>query len=64
MAEISSRYVCRVLSLTRMPSKLISPESGLYSPASNFRSVDLPDPLPPVMNTNSPESKVKSIGPT
>ncbi len=61
IAAISARYFSRVLSLISIPSNMISPDSGTYRLASNFRKVDLPEPLPPVMNTRSPNRRLSQI---
>ena len=36
------------LILTGLPSKIISPPSGLYIPNKHFMSVDLPAPFSPI----------------
>ena len=45
--------------LTRWPSRLISPESGRYRPASTEQSVDLPAPFSPSRPWTSPARRSK-----
>ena len=42
-----------------MLSMRIEPACGAYMPAINFKTVDLPDPLPPTTHITSPGSSSK-----
>ena len=57
------RYLARLCSGRRVmstPSRIILPWSAGKTPAIRFRVVDLPAPLPPMMVTKSPSSRVRS----
>ena len=49
--------------LTRLPSSSMTPAVGRSSPAMHFRSVVLPHPEGPTMQTSSPVPIVKLMSP-
>ena len=47
---------------TGSPLTVMVPSDGLVTPASALMSVDLPDPLSPMMATSCPGSMVSDVG--